>query len=110
MLPKTETQHQANANLPAHEVLVKLPPTLLRHAYVVGGWTWIEFDGGKRATRAEAKLLNELGFKYSKTRGAYQHRGGNNRPESEDDPRLKYGVIDVGTFLNGGGAHDQAAV
>jgi len=99
MLPKTQTQRQVNANLPAREVLAKLPPELLRNAYVVGGWTWIEFDAGAKAKRAEAKLLNELGFNFSERRKVYQHHGGNPTRESEEDPRLKYGVVDVGTFL-----------
>ena len=84
-----------NAKTQAHLVRLRdrLPATV-PYARVVGKWIWIEFPTiPDPATRA---ALKDLGFHWSKRRGAWQNPCGfTGTGKSRRDPRAKYGEIEA---------------
>lgn len=63
--------------------------------YIVGRWVWVQFDS--KPERETLDLLKSAGFTWIKTRGAWAHNCGHHSRRGKIDPRIKYGMIPVGS-------------
>ena len=91
-------QHRDNADKPATWVLEQLAdemPEVHARAYLVGRWVWVGFDA--RPDKWITMRLYGLGFRWNPRRMVWQHACGWHSKRSPGDPRLKYGVVSVGS-------------
>ena len=67
-------------------------PEIVENIYLVGSWVWAEF---KSVPAQEVRdFLRELGFRWNKTRKAWQNAAGNPKTfSSSEDPRKKYPIV-----------------
>jgi len=69
-------------------------PEIVENCYLVGSWVWAEF---KSAPAQEVRdFLREVGFRWNKTRKAWQNAAGNPRTfASTEDPRKTYPIVNL---------------
>ena len=74
---------------------------------IVGQWVWVEFSA--RPPIRVRTFLKALGFRWNRTREAWQHCCGVRSIHSPGAPRARYGSVPV-SALAGGTDDDEKAV
>lgn len=85
-----KSEWKANRMLKTDQVIKRLSDKVKPFAYKVGVWVWVTFK--EKPDQETLNQIKRLGFKWSKTRRAWQHPCGVFRTKSPEDPRDKYGI------------------
>lgn len=94
--PEEKANWIAMRQLPASELLARMPDHLKEFTKLVGSWVWIEMDFKPADDVIEE--IKSFGFTWSQKRSAWQNPCGHstfNRRPAPYDPRQRYGAKEV---------------